>query len=48
MTYIDFLKSEYEWCLRQYAILGYAEYMQRAMDLEQRMNDYYECEKLAA
>ncbi len=42
MTYIEFLVSEYNWCMKQYARLGFAHYMMRAMILEDRINQYYE------
>lgn len=41
MQYVDYLKSEYNWCLAQYARLGYAHYMARAMELEIKINAYY-------
>lgn len=48
MTYIDFLTSEYNWCLDQYKRLGYASYMARAMKLETLINNYYQPANLAA
>lgn len=39
MTTLDFLLSEYDWCLAQYARLGYAHYMLRAMELEVRIEE---------
>lgn len=40
MQYVDYLKAEYQWCLDQYARLGYASYMMRAMELELKINEY--------
>jgi hypothetical protein len=41
MQYIDYLKSELEWCITQYGRHGYASYMARAMILEIRINEYH-------
>jgi hypothetical protein len=41
MSYIDYLKSELEWCITQYGRHGYAGYMARAMALETRINEYH-------
>lgn len=40
MTYLDFLVSEYQWCLDQYQRTNYVSYIDRALVLEQRINDY--------
>ena len=45
MTTLDFLLSEYQWCLDQYARLMYdsqssKHYMMRAMQLEIKINEY--------
>lgn len=46
MTTLDFLLSEYQWCLDQYARLHSVNsetgkhYMMRAMALELRINEY--------
>lgn len=38
MQCVDFLLSEYDWCLAQYARLGYSSYMLRAMEIELKLN----------
>jgi hypothetical protein len=38
MQHVDFLISEWNYCLAQYQRLGYASYMARAMALEVKIN----------
>jgi hypothetical protein len=40
MTTLDFMVSEYNWCIAQYERLQYISYMLRAMDMELMINQY--------
>lgn len=39
MQYVDFLLSEYDWCISQYRVTGAASYMGRAMVLEDKIKE---------
>lgn len=40
MSYLDFLLSEYDYCLNRYEALGFASYMERMLRLEALINEY--------